>query len=621
MNVIYKVISRLFILLPVVMQSNVKRRLSEWRSYRDDFFNSSANRPAHDVIVAERCAVTKAKPSCDPLCALLPTDVPMIDLSAVTYNSSRWIAGFVGSLLTLDYPKNKLTIRFVDNTSTDSTLVELRAAALQLESVGYAVTIMQQPNRGFGAGHNVAIRMGTAPFCLVTNVDLVFEPNALGRVVATAVADAPCAAAWELRQKPYEHPKFYDPVTGTTNWNSHACVLIRRTAIDKIGGYDESLFMYGEDVELSYRLRRAGYLLRYCPTATVYHYSYEHESQVKPLQYIGSTYANLYLRLKYGNRKDIVAVPLLAFRLLTGTQAFPGARLAVLQNFAKLIYFTPKALIARQSSSAYFPFRAWDYEMARDGAFVSMEGLHSDTPKISVITRTYQGRSLYLRQAMLSVAHQTYPCIEYIVVEDGGETQRSIVEEISAITGHPILYIGLGKVGRSAAGNAGLSAATGRWCLFLDDDDLLFSDHIEVLANALYQNPLSVAAYTPAWEIVTDSARYNDGEYVEVTYELPAILRQPFDRNILLNHNFMAIQSVLFERQLYVERGGFEEDMDALEDWILWINYSQGNSFVYVPKVTSIYRIPACADKMHQRLTAISDAHPLALARVNRARY
>lgn len=41
--------------------------------------------------------------------------------------------------------------------------------------------------------------------------------------------------------------------------------------------------MYGEDVELSYRLREAGYLLRYCPAAAVFHYSYDFELQIKPL--------------------------------------------------------------------------------------------------------------------------------------------------------------------------------------------------------------------------------------------------------------------------------------------------------------------------------------------------
>jgi hypothetical protein len=79
----------------------------------------------------------------------------------------------------------------------------------------------------------------------------------------------------------------------------------------------------------------------------------------------------------------------------------------------------------------------------------------------------------------------------------------------------------------------------------------------------------------------------------------------------------MAIQSVLFERQLFLERGGFDEDMDALEDWLLWLRYSEGNEFVYVPKVTSMFRTPADPEKVRQRMAAFEEAYPLALARAS----
>ena len=55
----------------------------------------------------------------------------------------------------------------------------------------------------------------------------------------------------------------------------------------------------------------------------------------------------------------------------------------------------------------------------------------------------------------------------------------------------------------------------------------------------------------------------------------------------------MPIQAVLFKRELYAERGGFDTRLDALEDWNLWQRYAYGNRFVYVPKVTSQFRTPA----------------------------
>jgi GT2 family glycosyltransferase len=121
---------------------------------------------------------------------------------------------------------------------------------MSLASHGILAELILQPNRGFGAGHNAALKYGRAEFCLVTNIDLTFEANALREVVATAIADAKDYVAWELRQKPYEHPKYFEPITGTTNWNCHACILMRRSAFQKVGGYDEAIFMYGEDVRV-----------------------------------------------------------------------------------------------------------------------------------------------------------------------------------------------------------------------------------------------------------------------------------------------------------------------------------------------------------------------------------
>lgn len=582
--------------------------------------NSNANKCAIQAIVNQRCEVTGSAMFIDPLIAKSAEEWPAIDISVVTYNSSRWVEGLVDSLLSLDYPKDKLTVYFVDNSSTDDTLSVLQAVLPQLISAGCKVEVIQQPNHGFGAGHNAAIRMGAAPFCLVTNIDLSFEHDALACIVATACADVQDVAAWELRQKPYEHPKFYDPVTGLTNWNSHACVLLRRSAFELVGGYDENIFMYGEDVELSYRLRQSGYLLRYCPKAVVFHYTYDSAAQIKPLQYTGSTFANLYIRLKYGQLKDILVIPLLMLSQLAVPQVFPGSRKALLQNFIKLISISYTVIKQRVATQAYFPFYAWDYDLVRSGAFVTLDKLADERPLVSIITRTYQGRSFYLWQAMLSVAHQTYPNVEYIVVEDGGETQKYLVEEMSKFFSGSLKFIGMGKVGRSATGNAGLAAATGRWCLFLDDDDLLFADHIEVLMNALEQNTQAVAAYTPAWEVVTDAAQIKQGKYSEKSWKVPHALQEPFDFNTILERNLMAIQSVLFERSLFLQRGGFEEDMDALEDWVLWATYAFGNQFVYVSKVTSLFRTPADSGHVRKRIRFFSDAYPIALARI-RAKY
>ena len=100
-------------------------------------------------------------------------------------------------------------------------------------------------------------------------------------------------AAWEMRQIPYEHPKAYDPVTLDTPWVSGAAMLLRRSAFEDVGGFDPRIFMYGEDVDLSWRLRARGWRLRYLPRLARRAPHLRDAGEVKPLQVFGGVLTNL----------------------------------------------------------------------------------------------------------------------------------------------------------------------------------------------------------------------------------------------------------------------------------------------------------------------------------------
>lgn len=577
--------------------------------------NSSANFTAIQRIVAERNNFARSSSSDRR------SEVP-IDISAVIFNDRRWLRLFGDSVIALDYPKRLLTLTFVDNGSTDGSLDLLEEIAVELRRTGMQVSVVRHTNKGYGAGHNAGIARGTSEFVLVTNVDLEFEKDALSKIVETATSDHARVAAWELRQLPFEHPKYYDPVVGLTNWNSHACVLLRRSAVAAVGGYDDSIFMYGEDVELSYRLRREGYLLRYVPWAAVTHHSFESVSDIKPLQFSGSTLSNFCLRLKYGRPSDILAAPLMLLGLPMSHGLPPNLKAAAWANVRKAPALAWRALAGRRRTNTPFPFRRWDYEMIRDGADFRSRIIQSP-PLVSVITRTVEGREQLLHQAMASVRNQTYGAVEHIIVQDGGDGTIEGLDKIPIRRGLDLRILAIPKGGRSAAGNAGLRAARGKWCVFLDDDDLLFADHLESLVAALQDTGLK-AAYSLAWEVPTEYAGDQPGaSYTELTHRVPNVFRQDFDREVLVHHNFLPIQSVLFERSLFEERGGFEEDLHALEDWVLWNKYAVSNSFTFVRKTTSLFRVPASPELSVERIGVLTDAYPVARSRMalNEARY
>mgnify|MGYP000495200752 CR=1 FL=1 len=571
----------------------------------------------------------------------------VLTLSIVTYNSEKWLKAFFESLLKQGLPCDQIALCVLDNASTDGTYAALQAQlSTQAGAWGHqfaSVQLHQGPNIGFGAGHNHNLALTQTPFFWVTNVDLEFEHDTLTTLLRTAQQDVAQStaqlspqntnvAAWECRQKPYEHPKDYHPVTGQTTWCSSACVLFKTEAIKAVNGYEPLLFLYGEDVELSYRLRDHGYTLRYVPNATVWHFTYEEAAQIKPQQFLGSTLANVLLRCRYGRRHEVIQGFLMFMGLFALRPLFPGMRRQLLAQTWKLMKLAPQFLSTRRKSQEKFPFRMWDYEMAREGAFYEYPtaALSSTSiaktsaqgaPVVSVLMRTMPGRSGKLKEAMASVAQQTYAHmggpIELVVVEDGGEGVESAKAAVEALRSSGVLakvvYVPLPKSGRCVAGNKALEAATGQLCCFLDDDDLFYADHLEVLVEEWLKQPQLGGVYALAYEVRTHVLSEEPWVYENVMHSL--IHRQPFSRPTLWHHNYFPIQTVLFQRSLFETYGGFDLDLENLEDWNLWVRYSLKNDFKLVPKVTSIYRVPDQLEKALQRQSVLDDYYAKAKAK------
>jgi N-acetylglucosaminyl-diphospho-decaprenol L-rhamnosyltransferase len=187
----------------------------------------------------------------------------------------------------------------VDNASRDGSpdRIEGRHPAVQLVRAG--------ANLGYARAANLGIAAATAPIVAVINCDAVLEPpgaaavlarfddpgvGAVGpRIVDVTGTHYPSARsmphAWVAALHGLVHPfrpdnrwtRAYrqtdlDPaVARPVDWVSGAAVWLRRRALDDVGGWDERYFMYVEDVDLCWRLRRAGHRVWYEPATTVVH--------------------------------------------------------------------------------------------------------------------------------------------------------------------------------------------------------------------------------------------------------------------------------------------------------------------------------------------------------------
>jgi GT2 family glycosyltransferase len=193
----------------------------------------------------------------------------------VTYESSAVIAGTLRALRAQLGPADELVV--VDNASRDDTLAVVRAGAPAARVVANAANV------GFAAGANAGARAARGDVLVFLNPDAVPAPGFADAIRAPRgdwdawmglVRDAQAinssggvvhftGIAWAGRA-PVAAPREVAFLSG-------ACLALPRAAWERAGGFDESFFMYQEDVELSLRLRLAGGRLGVEPAAVVDH--------------------------------------------------------------------------------------------------------------------------------------------------------------------------------------------------------------------------------------------------------------------------------------------------------------------------------------------------------------
>jgi len=211
-------------------------------------------------------------------------------------------------------------------------------------------------------------------------------------------------------------------------------------------------------------------------------------------------------------------------------------------------------------------------------------GLETIGPLVSVIIRT-KDRPALLANALASVAGQTYRNIEVVLVNDGGEDVGSLADRL--LPDMPVRYADLptGR-GRAAAANAGLEAARGKYVNFLDDDDILYPEHLATLVAFCYVTDKKIV-YSGVKNIYFDGYSGNQAStpgYEEIVYNCN------FNPDALLFFKYIPIMSVLFDRRVLSDVPGFNEALPVFEDWDFWIRLSRCHTFNHMDRITAEYR-------------------------------
>ena len=212
-------------------------------------------------------------------------------LEQTVRSAKEALAGFSGEIIV------------VDNNSGDDSIEHLRKCFPDV------IVIENRENAGFGRANNQGFAIARGKFTLILNPDTIIGSHTLrdcmdfydkhaddcggigvcmldgnGRFLpeskrafptpwvsfckifglSSLFPKSPLFAKYHLRYLPYDRPHRVDILSG-------AFIFIRTDLLRSIGGFDEDFFMYGEDIDLSYRIVKAGYSNYYIPSPIIHY--------------------------------------------------------------------------------------------------------------------------------------------------------------------------------------------------------------------------------------------------------------------------------------------------------------------------------------------------------------
>lgn len=270
----------------------------------------------------------------------------------VTWNSVRDIEAALRSLLN-DLHDSFLTARVlvVDSASTDNTV-----AHVDEQFSGYVEVLALDTNIGFARANNVGLAhlgydtIAAAPFVLLLNPDTITRPGTIRALLDVLTANPGMGVAGPslvYGDNSFQHGAFAFPglrqlwaeffripgrwregtfngrypqalYQGQTPFDVDfvlgACMLVRAEAIAKVGFFDERFFMYCEEVDWQWRMKRSGWRIVCVPTATMVHLGGQSTAQAKPRSIVNLWESRLLLYDKhYGLLKRWLARRLVAW--------------------------------------------------------------------------------------------------------------------------------------------------------------------------------------------------------------------------------------------------------------------------------------------------------------------
>jgi GT2 family glycosyltransferase/glycosyltransferase involved in cell wall biosynthesis len=212
--------------------------------------------------------------------------LPFISVITVNYNGKHLLTDCLASLASLDYPRDKFEVILVDNGSSDGSVDFVKADYPK-------VRVILNDSNNYCRANNLGVKESKAEFIAFLNNDTRVDKNWLIELVKLITSDDTIGAVgskillmdgridstgheessdlrWIDRGSQEEDRGQYDEAEEVSSV-SNCATLFRRAAFEQAGGFDEEFNMYLEDVDISIRLRKNGWRIRFCPKSIVFH--------------------------------------------------------------------------------------------------------------------------------------------------------------------------------------------------------------------------------------------------------------------------------------------------------------------------------------------------------------
>ncbi len=211
-------------------------------------------------------------------------DYPKVTIAVPAYNEESTITHTLASLLSLDYPSNKLEIIVVDDGSKDNTFYEVKKFIKEKDKKGLIKIIRHKRNKGKGHALNTALSQAHGEYFVVMDADTVTTKSTLKNLVKEFLSYKNNIGAiishikvWnvnnfitKLQRFEYIYTQFMRNLMSKVNLlyiTPGAFTIYKTDVLKKIGGFDETTLT--EDFEVALRLKYERYSLRYSEKAIV----------------------------------------------------------------------------------------------------------------------------------------------------------------------------------------------------------------------------------------------------------------------------------------------------------------------------------------------------------------